>query len=274
MEKRVMGIFWRPCVALIAFTFTAIAANAQLLDGGFEAGPGGPNWTVFNGALQVATNDPSASAITAHSGLYSLNTYGPFGAGPNLDASGAYQTVNVTPTGQTLVYTGWLLNWSGAPLAGSNGFGVAQLVFTNTSTGFSQLLESPHFGSTNAPMPEDQWQKFQITAPVPAAANEALVYVLHVGMAGDTGSVWWDDLSLYQSTGVINTNAATSQPGVEISWPTSLNGNTRVQSASALSHSTVWTNFGPVWQGTGATNSITDVIGTSQSKFYQVISVP
>ena len=273
MEKHVMGIFWRPCVALIAFTFTAIAANAQLNDGGFENGVGGPDWTVFNGALQTATNAGNAAAITAHSGVYSLNTFGPFGAGPNLDASGAFQTVNVTP-GQTLVYTGWLLNWSGAPLTGSNGFGVAQLVFTNTSTTFSQLLETPHFGTTNAPMPEDQWQKFQITAPVPAQANEVLVYVLHVGMAGDTGSVWWDDLSLYQQTGVINTNAATSQPGVKVSWPTSQDGSTQVQSTPALSHSTVWTNFGPVWQGTGATNSITDVTGTSTSKFYQVIQVP
>jgi len=273
MEKRVMGIFWRPCVALIAFTFTAIAANAQLLDGGFEAGPGGINWNVFNAALQVATNDPSASAITAHSGVYSLNTYGPFGGGPDLGGSGAYQIVNVTP-GQTLVFTGWLLNWSGAPLAGSNGFGVAQMLFTNTDTGVGQLYESPHFGTINAPMPEDQWQKFQITASVPGGADAVWIYVMHVGMAGDTGSVWWDDLSLYQSTGVTNTIAPTSQPGVQVSWPTSLDGNTQVQSASALSHSTVWTNFGPVWQGTGATNSITDVIGTSQSKFYQVISAP
>src|ERR1035437_3126075 len=76
MEKRVMGIFWRPCVALIALTFTAITANAQLvLDGGFELGPGGP-WTVFNGALQN-TNYP-------HSGVYSMYTAGPFGA--NFDA--------------------------------------------------------------------------------------------------------------------------------------------------------------------------------------------
>ena len=273
MEKRVMGIFWRPCVALIALTFTAIAAKAQLNDGGFENGPGGPDWTVFNGALQTATNAVNAAAITAHSGVYSLNTFGPFGAGPNLDAAGAFQTINVTP-GQTLVYTGWLLNWSGAPMAGSNGFGVAQMVFTNTGTGFSQLLESVHYGSTNAPLPEDRWQQFQITAPVPAQANEALIYVLHVGMAGDTGSIWWDDLNVYQQTGVTNTIAATSQPGVEVLWPTSLNGSTQVQVTSALSHSTVWTNLGPVWQGTGATNSMADVIAPATNKFYQIISVP
>ena len=37
MEKRVMGIFWQPCVGLILFAFTAIMANAQVLNNpGFE----------------------------------------------------------------------------------------------------------------------------------------------------------------------------------------------------------------------------------------------
>jgi hypothetical protein len=37
MEKRVMGIFWRPCVGLILFAFTAITAHSQVLTNpGFE----------------------------------------------------------------------------------------------------------------------------------------------------------------------------------------------------------------------------------------------
>ena len=37
MEKRVLGINWRLCVALIACTFSAIAVKAQsLINGGFE----------------------------------------------------------------------------------------------------------------------------------------------------------------------------------------------------------------------------------------------
>ncbi len=121
MEKRLMGITWRLCVALIAFTFTAIAANAQnvLLNSGFETA--GTNYTFpDNGdgafpiisntfaaswnpngfyAARTATNAPqegsyeantldasdffginqSASTNTAHSGGFSLRTFGPFG---------------------------------------------------------------------------------------------------------------------------------------------------------------------------------------------------
>ncbi len=267
MEKRVMGIFWRPCVALIALTFTAIAAHAQLLqDGGFEAGPGGPNWTVFNGALQ--------NTNFVHSGVYAMYTAGPFGA--NFDASGAFQVINsgFTPGAETVTYTGWFYNPPSDPLAGSNGFAVAQMLFTNVASGnFGQLNESIHYGVNSNPVPQGVWQKFQITAPIPAQADTIYIYVLHVGMVGDTGSIWWDDLALYQNTGQVNTNSATSQPGVQISWPTSAGRNSQVQASPTLSTSTVWTNFGPEYQGTGGTNQISDVIGTSTNKFYKIISV-
>ena len=265
MEKRVMGIFWRPCVALIALTFTAIAANAQLvLDGGFEAGPGGPNWTVFNGALQM-TNNP-------HSGVYSLYTAGPFGA--NFDASGAYQliTTGLNP-GQTYTFTGWFFNPSADPMGGTDGFAMAQIVFTNTTTTFAQTLTSLHFGVNSNPIPQAVWQKFEVTGTMPVLANAITVEVMHVGKIGDTGSIWWDDLVLYQNTGQVNTNPATSQSGVQISWPTSAGGNSQAQASPTLSSSTVWTNFGPEWQGTGGTNQIVDVIGAQTNKFYKIISV-
>ena len=265
MEKRVMGIFWRPCVALIALTFTGITAHAQLLqDGGFEAGVGGPNWAVFNGGIQ-ATN-------YIHSGVYAMYTAGPFGA--NFDASGAHQliTTGLTP-GQTYTFTGWFYNPPADPMAGPDGFAVAQMVFTNSSTTFSQLVESPHFGLNSNAIPQGVWLKFQLTATMPAQADTINAYVLHVGKAGDTGSIWWDDLAVYQNTGQVNTNSATSQPGVQITWPTSAGGNSQVQVSPTLSSSTVWTNFGPEYQGTGGTNQISDVIGAQQNKFYQIISV-
>jgi hypothetical protein len=58
MEKRVMGIFWRPCVGLILFAFTAISANSQVLTNpGFETA--GTNYTFpdnGDGAFPVISN--------------------------------------------------------------------------------------------------------------------------------------------------------------------------------------------------------------------------
>ena len=64
MEKRLMGITRRLCVALIAFTFTAIAANAQnvLLNGGFETA--GTNYTfpdAGDGSFPIISNTFAAS---------------------------------------------------------------------------------------------------------------------------------------------------------------------------------------------------------------------
>ncbi len=57
MEKRVMGMIWRLCVALVAFTFTAIAVNAQIINGGFETA--GTNYTfpdAGDGAFPIISN--------------------------------------------------------------------------------------------------------------------------------------------------------------------------------------------------------------------------
>jgi hypothetical protein len=78
---------------------------------------------------------------------------------------------------------------------------------------------------------------------------------------------------LYQQTGQVNTNSATSQPGVQLAWPATASANTQVQTTPILSNNTVWTNLGPVWQGTGGTNSMSDVIGSATNKFYKVIQV-
>jgi hypothetical protein len=274
MEKRFMGIFLQVCVVAMAFGYTAITANAQLLNGGFESGtpPNPDNWTTFNGAVSVATNDVNAAAITAHSGVNSLKTFGPFGPGPDLDASGAFQDITTGfSAGETWVFTGYALNWSGDPLAGSNGFGLAQVIFL-TGTNILQTSGSVHYG-TDVSMPQDVWQHFMVSATVPVGADTMRLYVLHVGMVDNTGSVWWDDLELYKRTGQTSTNSVTTQPGVQISWPTFVGVNTQVQTTPSLSTNTIWTNFGPVW-GTGGTNRISDVIGATQSKFYKVIKAP
>lgn len=275
MEKRVKKIFLQACFVLMAFGYMTITANAQLLNGGFESSAAPPvpdNWTTFNGAVQ--------STNVAHSGLNSLKTYGPYGAG--FDASGAHQEITTgISAGQTWVLDGYLLNWSGDAMTGSNGWAIAQLRFcsggscdTNIGGTVLQSTNTIAYGSpTGVSMPEDVWQHFLAIATVPVGADTMQVQLLHVGEAGNSGSTFFDDVNLYQQTGQVNTNAATSQPGVQLSWPASVSAITQVQTTPTLSTNTVWTNFGPVWQGTGGTNQITDVIGSATNKFYKVIQV-
>jgi hypothetical protein len=268
MEKRVKRIFLQACFVLMAFGYMTITANAQLLNGGFESGDGvtPDNWAVFNGAVQ--------SSNVAHSGTFSLKTYGPYGT--NFDASGAHQEITTGfSAGQTWVLDGYVLNWSGDPMAGSNAYAVAQLRFFSGGIAGTQLqaTDTVHYGTANVSMPEDVWQHFLATVTVPVGADTMQVQLLHIGMAGNSGSTFFDDVNLYPQTGQVNTNAATSQPAVQLAWPASVSAITQVQTTPTLSTNTVWTPLGPKWQGTGGTNSMSDVIGSATNKFYKVIQV-
>src|SRR5439155_14424476 len=61
----------------------------------------------------------------------------------------------------------------------------------------------------------------------------------------DLGSVWWDDLIIYQPIGSSSTTTPTNQPAVQIYWPTAPQSNSiryQVQSITNL----VFTNLPPV----------------------------
>ncbi len=90
MEKRVMGIFWQPCVGLILFAFTAIMANAQVLNNpGFETQ--GTNYTFpdnGDGAFPIISNT-FAAGWTPLGGSYVART------GTNSPQSGTYEESSV-----------------------------------------------------------------------------------------------------------------------------------------------------------------------------------
>jgi hypothetical protein len=188
---------WQPNVVSFltttgATTVTAASTN-QLLNAGFESGTGtaADNWIQFGSAFRTATND-TGTAFTVFSGANSLKTFGPFGA--DFGASGAFQdiTQGVSP-GQIWQFGGFAANWSGDPLAGPDGFGVAQLIFLDATNGFIQVNESQQFVPDIA---INQWQPFTVTATAPLGTVAVGVFVMHVGEAGDSGSVWWDNLSV------------------------------------------------------------------------------
>jgi len=248
MEKRAMAIICRACVVLVALT--AIAANANsLLNPGFETGDGtniANNWTSFNNAHQSGTNT-TQFGITVHSGGFSMQTVQP--GTTDLDASGAYQDVAAS-AGQNWRLTGYCLNWQNSELSGPAAFGQPQLQFRDDTGGTGNVLQvfsGPSFG-TGAAFPLDTWQFFEVDATnAPAGTTKVRTYVLYVGNNQNNGSVFYDDLNLYQPTGVTTPQSVTTVPAVQVSWPTTArtNGSTihyQIQSTPTL----VFSNVTPV----------------------------
>jgi hypothetical protein len=280
MENRTAAMVGRFSMGLMAFALCAMTASAQvLLNGGFESGSPGTtptSWTTFNGAATLGTNCPgdanNTCANTVHSGDFSLKTYGPYGT--NYDASGAYQDLTGASIGQTWKLSGYAFNWSGDPLVGSNGWGVAQIQFLDGSSVVITNFESAHFG-TDAPLPVDQWTAFQAVGTVPAGTATMRIQVLHIGLAGAGGSVWFDDLTLTQRGTTTNPVAGvTSQSGVQVAWPTTLAHSYQVKTATNLTTlnltNAAWANFGPVIVGSSKSNQVFDATGSTPQKFYNV----
>ena len=223
-----------------------------LTNPGFETGTASNEdsnalgWTQFNDAFRTSTNipggDPSGSGfgLSAHSGAFSMKTFGPFGT--NADASGAYQGSSAS-SGQAWRFTGWVLNGVNDQLAGPDGYGVAQLIFLDNTGGTGNVLQATstlHYG-TDLPVPLNVWQKFEVDAVAPAGVATVRGQVAHVGNVNDSGSMWWDDVTMYQVTGS-NVNSVVTQAAVQVSWPTSTPSNAvryQIQSTPTL----VFTNL-------------------------------
>ena len=276
IENRAMAIALRVGVATVGITLMAITANAQtLLNTGFESGtpPTPTSWTLFNFAYMTGTNCPpdgnnSCTNLTVHSGAYSLKTFGPYNV--DFDASGAYQDFTGVTIGDTWKVAGYALNWSLDPLTGTNGWGMGQILFLDGGGGTITNFDSAHLG-TDSPLPVDKWVAFQAVGKVPAGTVTMRVQVLHVGIAGAGGSVWFDDITLAKRTGTTNVLAATAQPGVRVSFPTTPPMSYQVQTTTNLSTSTIWSNFGAPIVGSSYTNQVFDPYGASPNKFYRIV---
>lgn len=220
-----------------------------LTNPGFETGTASnqdsnaAGWTSFANGFRTSTNipggDPSGSGfgISAHSGAFSMKTFGPFSNGV-FDASGAYQSSATTSVGTQWRFAGYVLNGANDQLAGPDGYGLAQLIFLDNTGGTGNVLQvtsSPHVGTDVSP-PLNTWQKFEVDATAPANVQTVRAQVAHVGHDTDTGSMWWDDVTLYQVTSS-NANSVVTQAAVQVSWPTSTPTNAvryQIQSTPSL----------------------------------------
>jgi hypothetical protein len=220
------------------------ATPVSLLNTGFEspvtATNQADNWVQFNGAVRTATN-ATLFGITAHSGAYSMQTFGPFGVG--LDAAGAYQDLAASP-GSAWRLTGYCLNWQNDLLLGSNAFGRADIEFLDaTGTNVLLTVPGPAFGQNTA-FPLDAWQFFEVDGTAPGGTATVRIRVAHFGEAGETGSAWWDDLTLSQPTGGSSTITPSVSPAVQLAWATPTPNSTFYQAQSITN--LVFTNLPPV----------------------------
>jgi hypothetical protein len=103
MEKRVMGIFWRPCVGLILFAFTAISAHAQqLTNPGFETA--GTNYTfpdTGDGAFPIISNTFAAGWTPLNGAYVSRTSTNTPQQGTYEESSFSYDYVGINQSGFT-----------------------------------------------------------------------------------------------------------------------------------------------------------------------------
>jgi len=235
MEKHpVTNICRLGTVFIIVALSVSVARANLLLNPGFETVGANPSnaasWTQFGNATLNTTN---STTVTIHTGLYSMSAG--FTATNSPPGSGAFQ--DVAQSGSTTYrLTGYLFNWQNAKLVGPDGYFVAQLAFLDSSSNVLQLTESPHYGSS-ANLPVNTWVPFQVDATAPGGTAAVRTYIMAVGDSLDFGTVFFDDLNLYQPGAGTTTGAVTSVPAVQVSWPTSTQTNEtdyQVQYATTL----------------------------------------
>jgi hypothetical protein len=262
----------------------AAAANALGPNAGFENFPVWAPWTPFNGTGQPSTNSfyfQTTTPVNVFDGKFCAQL---FDGGTD---NGFFQDISVTP-GSVWKATAWAYITSGPDnLSASNSCRV-QVWFKNSSgTQIGPTYESFKIWGlalTNVfPMlPRDTWVQLPVTnvvnntdtptnsvqafvAPLGATAMRFQVYYNGTGPTG--GSVFWDDMQLYQLIPVTVTPSVSGN-SYNISFLTKGGSSYSVFFKTNLTDLTwnVLTNGIP---GTGSTVTVSDSI-SAQMRFYRV----
>ncbi len=218
MEKHPVTNIYRLGAVFIIIALAVSAHANSLLNPSFETvgtnATTAANWNQFGNAFLSGTNNTLTTVRTGVGSMQagSTATNVPIG-------SGASQDVSAAP-GDTWRLTGYILTWINAKAFGPDTFGLAQLAFLDGSSNVLLTVDSPHFAQT-ANMPVNVWQPFQIDATAPAGTVTVRTYVLYVGDDLGGGNFYFDDLNLYKPGPGFTTGSVTSQPAVQVSWPTS-----------------------------------------------------
>jgi hypothetical protein len=153
-------------------------------------------------------------------------------------------------------------------------FGLIQLVFQNSNGVTLATIDGPHYTPTNIAV--DVWTSSSVTGVTPIATAKVLAYAMHVGFgAGNQGSIFWDDLTLSNLSGVgvvTNNLFAAISGGNQVCWPSSAGLSYQPQYTNSAT-GPVWTNLGGEVAGNGVTNCVFDSSPSAPKNFYRVLEL-
>ncbi len=231
---------------------------------GFEAGSGSAvsGWTV------TGTQPPIRINTDANSGSYCMQLL-VTNTASNANSSEIDENINKaggTPVtgGQTYTFSFWAKQISSGVSYVQN-YGITWLNSTGGTVG--------SVGLTGFTAGNGVWSQFTVTnllAPATAVNASLKIYGATGAVLNGYGGVLIDDVALSFGTGgQTNVVAATVQPGIQISWPTTSGSLYDVQWTDTLGGN--WTNLVSSATGNGSTNSVVDISVNDQSRFYRVV---
>jgi beta-glucanase (GH16 family) len=239
-----------------------------IVNGGFEAvnGSSVSNWSLSGSDLPVLVSTNS------HSGQFSMSLAV---TNPASTPNNSEIQQNVASQGGSAVVPGQTYNFSFWAWQAGSGVSLVQnysVTWLNSSGNSVGTYGWISFTGGNG-----SWTQISannLVAPTNAVNALIAIYATTGAVAHGYGDVLIDDVSLGSATpGQTNVLSAVAQPGVQMSWPSTSGGLYDVQWTGNLSGNN-WSNLVTSLAGNGNTNTVVDVFGTNQCRFYQVVQHP
>jgi hypothetical protein len=263
------------------------AANVLGLNAGFEQAPNWTPWHPFGGNSLYNTNNvyyQTTDHINVHGGNWVAHIYR-----AATDNGFYYANTISAPPGSVWKGSGWAYVTSGPDNLSSSNSCRLQVWFKNSSGArIGPVYESFKiwglaYTNTYPMLPRDTWVYLPITnvvdgtdtptnfvqtfvAPPGSVSINYQVYYGGVGSSG--GSVFWDDMALYQITSVTNLTATVSGNNVNLSFTTQGASVYSILYKTNLSDG-LWSVLTNNIMGDGYMKIISDPM-TAQTRFYKV----
>jgi beta-glucanase (GH16 family) len=244
---------------------TTFATGNIVVNGGFETGGGlvASNWSSSGSQLPVRVS------TDARGGSYSMQLL-VTNVATTPNSSEIDQNVGMaggTPViaGQTYTFSFWAKQISSGVSYVQN-YGIAWL---NSSGGTVGSV-----GLTGFSAGSGVWSQFlvnNLVAPANAVNASLKIYGATGAVKNGSGGVLIDDVALsFATASETNIVAATMQPCVQVSWPSTVGNLYDVQRTKNVGGNN-WSNLVSSVVGNGNTNTVSDTLGTNQYLFYRVV---
>ena len=240
-------------------------AGNIMANSGFETG----NGSVAGSWTTGGTQPPNRVSTDAHAGTYSMQL---FVTNTAATANTSEIDQDVAAAGGLPVIPGQTYTLSFWAKQISSGVSYVQnygITWRNSGGGSVGSVGLSGFTAGNG-----AWSQFTVNNLV-APANAVNAYLQIYGATGSVlhgyGGVLIDDVALSFATGGgTNVVAATVNPGIQVSWPSTSGSLYDVQRTDDLGGNN-WSNLVSSVTGNGSTNRVSDTFGSNQYRYYRVM---